>query len=59
MVWRMVRVMISTRNVKARGPGTFCCIEVCCGSYKHVAGWRVIKGIESEKPAAVREQRSK
>ena len=52
-------MMISTRNVKARGPGTFCCIEVCCGSYKHVAGWRVIKGIESEKPAAVREQRSK
>jgi len=59
MVWRMVRVVISTRKVEAKGPGTSICLQVCCGSYKHVVGWRMIKGIESAKPAAVREQRSK
>jgi hypothetical protein len=59
MVWRMVRVVISTRNVEARGPGTSICLQVCCGSCKYVARWRVLKGIESAKLAAVREQRSK
>jgi hypothetical protein len=43
MVWSMVRVVISTRNVEAKGPGASICLKVCCGSYKHVAGWRVIK----------------
>jgi hypothetical protein len=59
MVWRMVRVVISTRNVEARRPGTSICLQVCCGSYKHIAGQRVIKGVESAKPAAVGEQRIK
>jgi hypothetical protein len=59
MVWRMVIVVISTRNVEAAGPGTSICLQVCCGSYKYIAGWRVIKGTESAKPAAMREQRSK
>jgi hypothetical protein len=56
---RVVRVMISTRSVEARGPETSVCLQVCCGSCKYVARWRVIKGIESAKPAAVQEQRSK
>jgi hypothetical protein len=45
MVWRMVRAVISTRNVEAKRPGTSICLQVYCGSYKHVAGWRVIKGL--------------
>lgn len=52
-------MVISTRNVEARGPGTSICLQVCCGSYKHVVGWRVVKGVESAKSAAVQEQRSK
>jgi len=52
-------VVISTRTVEARGPGTSICLQVCCGNCKYVARWRVLKGIESAKPAAVREQRSK
>ena len=52
-------MVISTRTVEARGPGTSICLQVCCGNCKYVARWRVLKGIESAKPAAVREQRSK
>jgi hypothetical protein len=55
----VVKVVTSTRNVESRGPGTSICLQVCYGSYEHVAGWRVINRIESAQPAPVLEQRSK